>query len=102
MKKRTESVLKHIATSLWRQAVANEKSLELYRESVALQRQSAETAKQNMRYAKEISAVSKRNLADRLQAELEAEAARELERKRRLMAAINAARACKDVPTDGN
>lgn len=69
MKKRTKSVLKHIATSLWRQAVANEKSLELYRESVALQRQSAEIAKRNMQYAREVAAVSKRNLIDRLQAE---------------------------------
>ncbi len=79
MKKRTKSVIKHIASSLRRQAVANENSLALYQESVALQRQSAEIAKQNMRYAREISAVSKRNLMDRLmaecrQAELEDEA----------------------------
>ena len=81
---------------MWRQARANEKSLALYRESVSLQRQTAEIAKQNMqnmRYAREISTVAKRNLADRLQAELEADASRELERKRRLMAEINAARA---------
>lgn len=102
MRKRTKSVLKHIATSLWRQAVANEKSLELYRESVALQRQSADIARQNMRYSREVSAVAKRNLIDRLQvecrqAELEDEASRELERKLRLAAAINAARGTKEV-----
>ncbi len=63
MNKRTKHILK------LRHIVAIEKTLALYRESVAMQRESLEIAKQNLAYARTISAISRRNLMDRLLAE---------------------------------
>lgn len=65
MKKRTKSVLKHIATSLWRQARAAEKTNELFQEQLEL-------SKHMLRNSTDIAQVAKRTYADRLLAAVRA------------------------------
>ena len=72
MKKRTKSVLRHIATSLWRQVRAAEKANELIQESIAIQKEQLELSKRTVRNSTDMAQVAKRTYADRLLAAVRA------------------------------
>lgn len=72
MKKRVKSVLKHIATSLWRQARAAEKANELLQESIAIQKEQLELSKRTVRNSTDMASIAKRTYADRLLAAVKA------------------------------
>lgn len=72
MKKRVKSVMKHVASSLWRQVRAAEKANELLQESIALQKEQLELSKRTVRNSTDMAQVAKRTYADRLLAAVRA------------------------------
>lgn len=72
MKKRNKRVLRHIATSLWRQARAAEKANELFQVSIAIQREQLELSKRTVRNSTDLANIAKRTYADRLLAAVKA------------------------------
>ena len=64
--------MRHIATSLWRQARAAEKANELCQESIAIQKEQLGLSRRTVRNSTDMASIAKRTYADRLLAAVRA------------------------------